>query len=96
MKSKTNLEKLTDLIFLEMIQGIDEVLIGKRKTFKSKYICPEMIKTYMLGCGWKDGDDFETNGWQYDWWMNFTKGDLKYTAFGSGYYGKFEFFKTEV
>jgi hypothetical protein len=32
-------------------------------------------------------DGFETNGWQWDWWQNFTFQGKNYTLSGSGYYG---------
>ena len=32
-------------------------------------------------------EGFATNGWQYDWWQQFTHAGKKYTLGGSGYYG---------
>lgn len=34
-----------------------------------------------------NGEGFDTNGWQYDWWQSFTHGGKEYTLSGSGYYG---------
>lgn len=35
----------------------------------------------------RDRDDFDSNGWQYDYWIPFTLEDVKYQISGSGYYG---------
>lgn len=34
-----------------------------------------------------NGEGFDTNGWQYDWWQTFVYKDKDYTLSGSGYYG---------
>lgn len=34
-----------------------------------------------------NGEGFDTNGWQWDWWQSFKHGDKEYTLSGSGYYG---------
>jgi len=34
---------------------------------------------------------FDTNGWQWDWWQDFTHEGKKYTLGGSGYYGGHSF-----
>lgn len=34
-----------------------------------------------------NGEGFDTNGWQYDWWQHFTHGGKEYTLSGSGFYG---------
>lgn len=36
-----------------------------------------------------DDDSFDTNGWQWDYWHNFSINGHLYTASGSGYYGEF-------
>jgi hypothetical protein len=34
---------------------------------------------------------FDTNGWQWDWWQQFTYEGKDYTLSGSGYYGGHSF-----
>lgn len=34
-----------------------------------------------------NGEGFDTNGWQWDWWQHFTHDGKEYTLSGSGYYG---------
>jgi len=86
--------KLIDLLKKEMIDGITDVLSGKKKVFKANNITPHMVEEYLESEGWDRGE-LTNNGWQYDWWLPFTKNEKSFTAHGSGYYGRFEFRKTE-
>ena len=88
------MNNITSLINEDMVCGIANVLSGRFEGFNSSHITPSMIKEYMESLGWESGE-FETNGWQYDWWIQFTKNNASYTASGSGYYGKFKFSKSE-
>jgi hypothetical protein len=88
-------------------RGIASVLDGQTESFEIKpfkpdtlAVSPEMVTSIMESLGWKqvqeeDRDKFDTNGWQYDWWMPFEKDGRSFTASGSGYYGGFGFHKTE-
>lgn len=73
--------------------AIAEVINGDREKFEAQNISPNAVRLHMVSLGY--ASDLDTNGWQYDWWLNFTKGDEKWTAYGSGYYGTFGFMKTE-
>ena len=86
--------KAIDLLKKEMVAGIQAVLSGKKKVFNAKNITPKMVEEYLEAKGWEKGE-FTTNGWQYDWWLPFTKDGESFTAFGGGYYGDFEFQRTE-
>ena len=79
-----------------MACGIDSVLDGMRPRFEEKKLTapPAMVKEYLESKGWQAGE-LDTNGWQYDWWIEFTKGEEFFTASGSGYYGGFTFEPTE-
>jgi len=88
------MKKNLELVRAEMKEGVEQVLKGKKKIFKSHLIFPRMIHDYMHSRGFKQ-ISWETNGWQYDWWLNFQDKDGKsYTAFGSGYDGDFIFERT--
>jgi hypothetical protein len=84
---------IKDEIRMRLEYGIEQVLSGRFKKYEAFLISPQMIKGSMNKPGW-ECSEIETNGWQYDWWLTFTKGDKSFTAFGSGYYGTFEFAKT--
>jgi hypothetical protein len=36
-------------------------------------------------------DGFDQNGWQWDWWQDFTHQGKRYTLSGSGFYGGHSF-----
>jgi|PlaIllAssembly_1097288.scaffolds.fasta_scaffold1699046_2 hypothetical protein len=80
-----------------MADGVEAVLSGKKKTFKTPLpIYPRLLQNYMA----KHHKDFEmgeqdTNGWQYDWWLPFSKDGVTYKGFGCGYDAGFEFYKDE-
>lgn len=38
-------------------------------------------------------DDFETNGWDVDFWLYFYINDIKYCLAGSWYYGGYSIYK---
>lgn len=40
-------------------------------------------------------DDFESNGWQYDWWQYFTYKSKRYGLAGSGHYGGLHFYSDD-
>ncbi len=105
-KSKTKttdtIQSLTKTLIDLIATGIGSVLAGEREQFEIKPFQPhtaavsaEMVCNILEPMGWEKGE-LETNGWQYDWWLPFTKGSQSFTASGSGYYGGFLFAKTEV
>lgn len=78
----------------ELHEGVSKVLSGESKKFQLEGICPNWIKIYLELNGY-ECSDLDTNGWDSDWWLRFTKDEKSFTAFGSGYYGNFEFGPTE-
>lgn len=42
-----------------------------------------------------DDDSFDTNGWQWDWWIKMEKNGSRYTLSGSGWYGGLKFYVSE-
>lgn len=103
---KGNSEKTKEITVLidEQVQaGIIAVINGKKGTsFKIQAFKPDTIPViparvidFMVAQGWEAGE-METNGWEYDWWIPFTKDGLSFTASGSGYYGGFGFHETET
>lgn len=47
------------------------------------------------GVSKKEGESFDTNGWQYDWWQHFIFKGEEYTLSGSGYYGGHGFYVSD-
>lgn len=77
-------------LYKEMKEGIDAVIGGKTKIFKSYGISPSMVDAYLKELGFTR-DHMETNGWQWDYWIDYSKGDQKYMVFGGGWDGKIQF-----
>lgn len=81
---------LRDLVYGLMVKGIREVIDGEIESFTSKLLYPNIVIEYMvlkLGAIHKDGETFETNGWQWDWWDKVIVNEVTYNLSGSGYYG---------
>ena len=100
MKTKT--PTVRNLIDEEVFTGINSVIEGRAKKFELKpfrpttiAVIPAVVKDYLTAKGWECGE-LETNGWDSDWWLTFTKGEKSFTAHGSGYYGGFHFAATEA
>jgi hypothetical protein len=49
--------------------------------------CPSRVVSILNCMGANVDEDFDTNGWQYDYWIKFTFKDRRYQVSGSGYYG---------
>lgn len=64
-----------------------KLIWGEIKEFKDpRTIALCQIDKTMVEQGWVR-EEFESNGWQYDWWMVFTKDDKKIRFAGSAFYG---------
>lgn len=86
--------KIKEQLEANMKAGIDAVLAGATKEFKAEFTPPSMVVDYMESIGWEKGE-LDTNGWQYDWWIQFGKEDESFTASGCGWDGDFHFERTE-
>lgn len=54
-------------------------------------MCPiSKIDVIMKSLGFIDNKDYETNGWQCDFWKTYVKEDLEIEFSGSLYYGEFK------
>lgn len=81
-------------LLAQMQDGVKAVIAGKRDTFKARNVSPQMIDDLMRYLEFQRGD-MDSNGWQHDWWLPFTKDGKSFTAFGQCWDGSFEFSKTE-
>lgn len=73
-----------------------KVLSGEKDSLKLALIPPNLIFSVIEeinGCELEDNMD--TNGWQVDYWKNFTYKDKKYCISGSMYYGKVSIYESE-
>lgn len=92
MKKET---KLND-VRAKWALAVERVVNGEIEKFddRSMDVVPDRLKDFFESIGWEhvepeDGGMLVTNGWQWDWWMDFRKGKRTLTAAGSGFYGGF-------
>jgi hypothetical protein len=75
---------------------IDKVIIGDENEFQSDILCANEISEYLKEKYGVEKEDFDSNGWDYDFWIYYTINDKKYMLSGSGYYGGITFSKNEA
>lgn len=65
---------------------IDKVLKGELTSTSSNIlVSPSEIDTYLKNEGLIQGD-FDSNGWDWDFWMEYLSKDNRYILSGSGWY----------
>lgn len=65
---------------------IDKVLSGEINLANShELISPNKVDEYLKSVGCKE-EDFESNGWDWDFWMTYSKDGKKFILAGSGWY----------
>lgn len=69
-----------------MKSTIDRFLVSEANKVSLENVSPNEVVDYMKTIGYEDMG-IESNGWQWDYWIEFNKEDKSYTLSGSGYYG---------
>ena len=69
-----------------MIDDIQSVIQGEKENVELLYCRPADVQEYITSIG-GELDDFETNGWQWDYWVKVKIGESNYMLSGDGYYG---------
>ena len=65
---------------------IDKVLSGEIKLANTNtLLSPDVVDSYLKESGLEQGD-FDSNGWDWDFWMEYLKEDKTYVLSGSGWY----------
>jgi hypothetical protein len=81
-------EEIKKEIEQRMIEGIQAVLQGKQDEADLLYCRPADVERYLVSIGVQSPlDEFETNGWQWDYWAKIIIGENTYMLCGDGYYG---------
>ena len=65
---------------VEAFEAMKEMLEGKRVTYEAHLLSPYMIIDIFDSLNMEYNDDFETNGWQLDYWF----GGFLWLFFNSG------------
>ena len=72
----------------EFKEQLSKVLNGEITEFKtSKLMSPDEASSILDEHGFEQGD-FDSNGWDWDFWMTYYKDDVKYYLSGSGWYNR--------
>lgn len=71
----------------EFKQKAQRVLEGKAVSFTTtELLSPDKAEKILLDLGFEDEDDFDCNGWDWDFWKKYSKDEQTYTLEGSGWY----------
>jgi predicted adenine nucleotide alpha hydrolase (AANH) superfamily ATPase len=71
----------------EFKQKAQRVLEGKAVSFTTtELLSPDKAEKILLELGVEDVDDFDCNGWDWDFWKKYSKDEVYYTLSGSGWY----------
>lgn len=94
MKKNSKINLLTKEVKEQIKAEIKKLLTGEIEQVEIDTIPPsklgDLIEEYG---GIVLNDDFDTNGWDYDYWLPFTYNGVRYTIFGGGYYGGVKVYK---
>ena len=90
-------EEQVKAIQKEVLPGLNRVVSGELEIWRSGHHFPLGLLLQTLE---EDGfdtflDEMDTNGWQWDYWVNVEKDGKEFTVGGSGYYGGFAFYPKE-
>lgn len=70
----------------DFIKEIDKVLSGEIKLANTQtLLSPDTIDSYLKESGLEQGN-FDSNGWDWDFWMEYLKEDKTYVLSGSGWF----------
>lgn len=77
-----------------MKEKIKEFLESDVKELKLDILPLDDYDTILSDLGFEgDNENFDTNGWQVDFWWNFEKDDVKLMLSGSLFYGNYQLVK---
>ncbi len=51
------------------------------------YVSPADVSRYAHRNGWEESEEFDCNGWQYDWWISYKKDNIEFLFAGCGHDG---------
>lgn len=88
IQDSTNLQKeqVKSQVKKWMEEGIQAVLDEKQTEADLLYCRPQDIIEYITSIGGENMENFNTNGWQWDYWFNVKVKGREYIVCGDGYY----------
>jgi hypothetical protein len=79
-------EKIQSQVKELMESSIQQVLKGEKKSVKLHYCRPNDVIEYIERIGGEDLEDFESNGWKWNYFLKVEHNGIKYELSGDGYY----------
>ncbi len=79
-------EQVKVQVSIWMKEGIQSVLDGRQDSVELLYCRPADVLRYIISIGGSDLEDFDTNGWQWDYWFNVVVKGREYNIEGDGYF----------
>ena len=73
-------------------QDVSKLLSGEIDNVENDCLSIGYVEDYLNKLG-ENLDDYDSNGWQHDYWMSWNINGNKYILSGSGYYGGISFSK---
>ena len=72
-----------------------QTLLETQDRFDLELICPDMLQRLLQELGTDFEEDWDTNGWEVDFWIYFFFNNIRYCFEGSWYYGNYKIYKDE-
>jgi hypothetical protein len=85
------LEHLDDIQTLNIKLGIEKVVNGESEEFQTSFGNKEEVDVVVESLGGKALKQYQTNGWELDWWEKYEINGKIFVANGSGYYSTLNF-----
>ena len=73
-------------------QDVSKLLLGEINNINNDCLSIGDVEQYLNELG-INLDNYDSNGWQHDYWNSWDINEIKYTLAGSGYYGGISFSK---
>ena len=82
-------EELELEVIARMKQSIDSIFSKEVESVKMFAVRPGEVIKYIVSLGGLDLNDFDTNGYQWDYWTQLEINSVKYTLSGDGFYDRY-------
>jgi hypothetical protein len=80
--------QIKELIEQQLQKEVQRLINKETRVFTLEYVSVDKVIRHLKDLGFKDNDDFSSNGWQYDFWLSMSHAEYgKANIAGSGYYG---------
>lgn len=86
-------KQLTDKLRDTMGIGIEMVVSGQKDQVKLIGARPNDVEKFIKETYDGETGEFDTNGWEWDYWLYFEINEKRYILSGDGYYNNYAWFR---